>query len=194
MALTVFGALLMLVPDLFVKAAGLVFSPALFLAAWREAPVVAFASPLVSQVAAAGIFGAAFSAVLLLIAGRYVERALGLGVVAAWVAGAYGGACARLLITPASLTPGFSASGGLFAVIGAYLMLYGIPRAMPLNVGGSRPRQIAMLALFWAALQLLFGLAGAGFDLSVQLIEPLGGLAAGAALARPLLAWRYRRA
>ena len=54
--------------------------------------------------------------------------------------------------------------------------------------------QIAALALLWAVLQLLFALAAGGLDWSVQIVEPLAGLAAGTALARPTLAWRYRRA
>ena len=194
-ALTVFGGLMLLIPGVFSALLGLVFSPAAFLATWRSDPLVALLSPLASQFAQVGILAAAFTAVLLLISGRFVEQALGgVGLVALLVAGLYGGALARLALTPGSLTPGLSASGGVFAVIGAYLMLYGVPRSLPLTVAGSRPKQILVLAAIWAALQLAFGLVGGGVDLSVQLVEPLGGLAAGAALARPLLAWRYRRA
>ena len=184
----------MLVPTLFAAFTGLAFSPALFLAGFREKPVL-FLSPLMGQLAQAGIFATIFNAIFLLIAGRFVERAVGgVGVAALFVAGLYAGAVARLLLTPASFTPGFSPSGGLFAIVGAYLMLYGIPRVLPLNLQGSRPVQIAALALFWAVLQLLFALAAGGLDWSVQIVEPLGGLAAGTALARPILAWRYRRA
>jgi membrane associated rhomboid family serine protease len=193
-ALTVFGGLLMLLPSMLQDALTWVFTPALVLASAAEQPLRAAVSPLVSQAAQVGFFGAAFTAVLLLISGRFVERALGWGVAIAWVAGAYGGAAARLLLTPGSIVPGFAASGGLFAVIGAYLMLYGIPRGLPLNIGGGRVAQVATLAGIWSLLQLAFGLASGGIELSVQIIEPLGGLAAGVALARPLLAWRYRRA
>ena len=185
----------MLLPQVAAAALGLVFSPQLALGLWRDAPGVVLAAPLVSQVAAVGIFGAAFNAVLLLIAGRHVERALGgVGVVATFVAGAYAGALARLVLTPGSGVPGLGASGGLFAMIGAYLILYGIPAGLPLNLRGSRLAQIAALALIWGAVQLAFLLAIGGGDLSAGIIEPLGGLAAGVALARPLLAWRYRRA
>ena len=117
-----------------------------------------------------------------------------MGVAAVFVAGAHGGALARLLLTPGSGLPGLGASGGLFAVIGAYLMLYGIPAGLPLNLRGSRATQVAALALIWAAVQLAFLLAVGGGDLSVSIVEPLGGLLAGAALARPLLRWKYRGA
>ena len=172
-----------------------VFSPAMAFGLWQDAPLNVVASPLVSQFAAAGLFGAAFDAIFVLIAGRYVEQALrGLGVAATFVAGAFAGAIARLVLTPGSAVPGFGASGGLFAIVGAYLMLYGIPAGLPLNLRGSRVKQIGVLALIWAGLQFSFLLATRGGDVSIQVVEPLGGLAAGVALARPLLKWRYRRA
>lgn len=185
---------MMVLPPVGFVALSWAFSPALALTAWREAPAIVAASPLVSQVAAASLFGAAFNAVLLLISGRYVERAVGpVGIGVLFVAGAYAGALARLVLTPGSATPGLGANGGLFAIIGAYLMLYGIPAGLPLNLRGSRVAQVGALAAIWAALQLAFILA-AGGDLSVAIVEPLGGLAAGVALARLMLRWRYRKA
>ena len=187
---------MLLLPSLLpVEIADWFFSPAVALSQWQDAPLTVALSPLVSQFAQVGLFSAAFDAILLLVAGRHVERALGpVGVVLTFVAGAYGGALARLLLTPGSATPGFAANGAVFALIGAYLILYGVPRGIPIAVNGSRLRQVVMLALAWAGLQLVFMLATMTFDLSVALIEPLGGLAAGVAVARPLLAWRYRRA
>ena len=190
-----FVALLMLIPSMAMLAVAWCFSPAALVAAWQEGVPAVAVTPLVSQLAQIGLFGAAFDVIFLLVTGRYVEQALGgIGVVATFVAGAYGGALARLLLTPGSGVPGLAGSGSLFALIGAYLMLYGIPRGLPFNLRGSRPVQIAALALIWAVVQLVFMLIAAGGDLSVSIVEPLGGLAAGAALARPLLAWRYRGA
>ena len=98
-----------------------------------------------------------------------------------------------LFSSPGSIVPTAGIDAGLFAAIGAYLMLYGIPAAIPVAKGYSRPVQILGLALLWAALQALFMLVGQ-FELSVSLINPLGGLLVGALIARPLLAWRYRKA
>ncbi|MDB5696374.1 MAG: hypothetical protein JWN21_1917 [Sphingomonas bacterium] len=194
-ALTVFGGLMMLIPSVFAASKEFVYSPAGFLAAVGGDPLVALVSPLVSHLAQIGIFSAAFTAIFLLIAGRFLERAVGgMGIMVLMVAGLYGGALARLLLTPASVTPGFSPSGGLFAIIGAYLMLYGVPRGLPVKANGGRAVQIATIAAIWAALQLVFAVVAGGVDFSVQIIEPLGGLVVGAALARPVLAWRYRRA
>ena len=195
-ALTVFAALLIaLSGDVAETALGFVFSPAMALAMWRGSPIIALLSPLASQLAQLGVFAAAFDGVLLLIAGRYVERALGgVGLLALYGAGSYGGALARLLLTPGSATPGFSASGALFAIVGGYLMLYGVPRGLPVTVGRSRLQQVGALALLWALIQGAFALAGGALDLSVMLVEPLGGLAVGVAVSRPLLAWRWRGA
>ena len=37
-------------------------------------------------------------------------------------------------------------------------------------------------------------LASGGFELSLNVINPLGGLIVGMLVARPLLRWRYRKA
>lgn len=170
------------------------FSPILFLAdGWRDPPT--WLSPIVSQFLLPSIMTVLFNTVLLLIAGRYVEQALGgAGMLLAFIAGAYGGALARLVLTPNSIFFTAGADAGLFALIGAYLSLYGVPKMVPVAPHYSRGAQIAVVAGIWAAVQLAFMLAGGSFELSVSLINPLAGLATGALLARPLLRFRYRRA
>jgi membrane associated rhomboid family serine protease len=163
--------------------------------AWRDDPLRASLSPLASAFLPRDVLSAVFNGVFLLIAGRYVEKALGpVGLGVLFVAGAYAGAVARLLLTPGSPLPSAGLTPELFAVVGAYLMLYGVPQALPVPRHLSRPVQIAILALFWLALQLVFSLAAGGIELSVSIVEPIGGLVAGMLLAKPLLAWRYRKA
>lgn len=185
---------MLLLPSVTMWAVAWCFTPAVVVAGWAVDPLRVALSPLVSQAAQTGLFAAAFDAILLLAAGRYVERVLGpIGVVLVFVAGAYGGALARLVLTPGSIVPGLDANGALFAEAGAYLMLYGIPRGLPARLGQSRIGQVAGLAAVWASIQLAFLLA-AGGDWSTAVVEPLGGLAAGVALARPLLGWKWRGA
>ena len=171
------------------------FAPQSFLAGgWRDKPV-SWLSPLASAFLARDFLSAAFNLVFLLIAGRFVEKAIrpfGLGAI--FVAGAYGGALARLIFTPGSGTPSAGADAVVFAVIGAYFMLYGVPRAITFVRGHARVAQIGILAACWLALQIIFAIIAQSFELSVTIVEPLGGLAAGVALARPLLAWSYRKA
>ena len=54
-------------------------------------------------VSARDFFSLIFNWIFLLIAGRYVEKAIGpIGLGVVFVAGAYGGALARLILTPGS--------------------------------------------------------------------------------------------
>ena len=171
------------------------FTPRIFLAGgWRDQPL-SWLSPLASAFLARDFLSAAFNLVFLLIAGRFVEKALrpvGLGLI--FVAGAYGGALARLVLTPGSLMPSAGADAAVFAVIGAYFMLYGVPHAIPVSRAYSRSAQVGILAAIWMAFQIVFAIIAGGFEVSVTIVEPLGGLAAGVALARPILAWSYRKA
>ena len=193
-AFIIVAAVVQLLPAIGSAALEYSFSPLLFLSGgWRAQPMI-WLSPLISQFLLGSITMAMFNTAIMLIVGRYVEKALGGGgLLAVFVAGAYGGAIARTLVTPASIIPTAGIDAGLFAAIGAYLMLYGIPAAIPVARGYSRSVQILGLALLWATIQAAFMLVGE-FELSVSLINPLGGLLVGALLARPLLAWRYRKA
>ncbi|WP_181814767.1 rhomboid family intramembrane serine protease [Sphingomonas aracearum] len=196
-AFALFVALLLILPTGAAGWAGyFAFLPADILGgALQETPVRAALSPLVSQFLSVGVLGTALNLVFLLIVGRYLEKALGgAGMLALFVAGAYGGALARLLLTPGSLVPTIGCESAILAMIGGYLMLYGLPRAVPVMPGRPRLHQIAAVAAIWTAFQLPFVLLSGAGALSVGLVEPLGGLIAGVALARPLLLWRYRKA
>ena len=70
---------------------------------WTDNPLLALVSPLASAFLPRDVLSAVFNGLFLLIAGRFVERALGpLGLGVVFVAGAYGGALARLVLTPDS--------------------------------------------------------------------------------------------
>ena len=192
-AFIVAAAVVQLLPAVHVAAFGYSFSPLVFVSGGWRVPIL-WLSPLVSQFVLGGITAAMFNTALMLIVGRFVEKALGgWGLIAVFVAGAYGGAIARTALTPNSIFPTAGIDAGFFATVGAYLMLYGIPSGISVARNYSRPVQILGLALLWVALQGMFMLIG-GFELSLSLVNPLGGLLVGALLARPLLAWRYRKA
>lgn len=162
---------------------------------WRAYPLLSFASPLSSAFIPPNLLDVVFNGVFLLIAGRFVERAIGgAGLGAVFLVGIYAGAAARLLLTPGSGMVSAGLSTGLFAVIGAYLMLYGVPQALPVPRHLPRSLQIAILAGYWLVVQLVFSMVGGGLEISASIVGPIGGLIAGMLLARPLLAWHYRRA
>ncbi|MFC3581601.1 rhomboid family intramembrane serine protease [Sphingomonas hylomeconis] len=191
-----FAALVLLAIGWQVAAIQYGFIPRDFLAnGWSDDPIRAWLSPIASVFIPRDLLSAVFDLVLLLITGRFVEKALGpvgLGVVA--LAGTYASAAGRLLLTPGSLVPGAGLDPIFFAMIGCYFMLYGLPRSLPIGVGQARPVRIAMLAGIWFGIQLVFSLVGQNFELSVSYVEPIFALIAGMALARPLLKWQYRRA
>lgn len=193
-AFIIVAAVVQLLPAVHQAAFGYSFSPLLFVSGgWRSEPMI-WLSPFISQFLLGSVTAAMFNTALMLIVGRYVEKALGgAGLILVFVAGAYGGAIARTVLTPGSIIPTTGIDAAFFATIGAYLMLYGIPSGISVARGYSRPVQILGLALLWAAIETLFMLVG-GFEFSLSLVNPLGGLLVGALIARPLLAWRYRKA
>jgi membrane associated rhomboid family serine protease len=152
-------------------------------------------SPLASAFLPYDIVSAIFNGVLLLVAGRFVEKSIGpVGLGILFVAGAYGGALARLALTFSSPMPSGGCAPSLFAMIGAYMTLYGVPQSLPVPRHLSRWAQIGVLAFFWLVVQALFALAAQNFEVSVAIVDPLGGLIVGMLLARPLLALRWRKA
>ncbi len=162
---------------------------------WANNPLLTALSPLASQFVQPDLLSALFNTLFLLIAGRFVERALGpWGLIAIFTLGAYGGALARLVLTWASSVPGIGSAPAVFAIIGAYLALYGVPRSLPIAHDQPRMVQISILAAIWFAIQVAFVLIAGDFEFSQSIVAPLGGFATGALLAQPLLRWRYRRA
>ncbi|MES2988268.1 MAG: rhomboid family intramembrane serine protease, partial [Pseudomonadota bacterium] len=132
-------------------------------------------SPLASAFLPYDVVSAVFNGVLLLIAGRFVEKSVGpVGLGLLFVAGAYGGALARLALTFSSPMPSGGVTPSLFAIVGAYLMLYGVPQALPVPRHLSRWVQIGALALLWLVVQALFAVAAQSFEVSVSIVDPLG--------------------
>ena len=188
--------ILQLAPAVAAALAAFGFAPFLVIAGqWRTDPLHVLTAPLLSQFLLTNILMTLFNAILILVAGRYVEKSIGpVGLIAAFVAGAYGGALARLALTPQSVLVTADANAGLFALAGVYLMLYGVPRIVPVPLRYGRIAQIAALAGFWLLIQAAFMLAAGTFELSLGVINPLGGLVAGVLVARPLLRLRWRKA
>lgn len=163
--------------------------------AWQSDALRFWFSPLASAFIPADPISAIFNLIFLLIAGRYVERAVGpLGLATIFLVACYAGALGRLLFTPQSPIPSAGLDSALFGVIGSYFMLYGVPASLPISRRFGRVGQIAILALIWIGIQLVFALTAGSFDPSTAVVAPVFGLVAGIALAKPMLAWRYRGA
>lgn len=163
--------------------------------AYQADVALALASPLLALFIPSDVIGVAFDLVFLLIAGRFVERAIGpLGLGVLFVVAAYVAAAARLVLTPHSIVPGVGMQPALYAVIAGYFMLYGVPASVPTWRGLGRAGEILSLALIWIGLQVAMAAMTGYLELSIALVAPLAGVLTGIALAKPLLAWRYRGA
>lgn len=128
-----------------------------------------------------------FSLAILVLIGNGLEKLIGArAMVGLYLFAAYPAALAQFVANPASSLPLIGATGPIAALIGAYAMLHVRPRhGVVLNPWV----QAAWLSAAWAAISLGLALAG-GFDWAAN----IGGFVAGVALARPLLAWRWRKA
>lgn len=151
-------------------------------------------TPITATLIHGGLGHLLFNAVMLVYVGRQVERPLGTGgVVALYLVGAYASVAGQWLAGPGSTVPMIGASGAVSALVGAYALLFGESRAKAIGPVPADVVHIAWLAVAWIGVQLLIG-ATTGGDQPVAIAAHIGGFLAGLALARPLLAWRWRNA
>lgn len=151
-------------------------------------------TPLTATLVHGGAGHLVFNLVMLVYCGRLLERTLGPAAIAIlYGVGAYAAAAAQWAFDPASAAPMIGASGAISAIVGAYALLYGERRAKAVGPVPADVVHVAWLAAGWIGLQLLIGAAGMG-GVTVAIGAHIGGFAAGLALGRPLLLWRYRDA
>jgi len=152
-------------------------------------------TPLSATLLHAGAIHIGFNLLMLFYCGREDEVALGpAGVIVLYVVGAYAAAAAQYLAGPHSPVPMIGASGAISALVGAYAMLYGQRRPSRYPPAVARWLHIAWLALAWIAVQLMLGLVSRTQAMPIATAAHIGGFIAGLVLARPMLAWRYRKA
>ncbi len=152
-------------------------------------------TPLSSALLHAGIFHLAMNMLMLGFTGKETERAVGpAGIVVLYVVGAYAAALAQWLPDPMSMTPMIGASGAASAVVGAYSLLFGRSRARAIGPIPAQAVHVLWLAVAWTLVNLLTAFAFLGAGVAVAAAAHIGGFIAGLALAKPLLAWKWRRA
>ncbi|MBW4329332.1 rhomboid family intramembrane serine protease [Stakelama sp. CBK3Z-3] len=152
-------------------------------------------TPLTATFVHAGLLHLGFNMVMLGYTGREAERTLGArGILVLYVFGAYAAAAAQWLSGPHMQAPMIGASGALSAIVGAYSLLYGQSRAKAIGPFPARIVHVLWLALAWTGINLLIGLMSVRAGTPIAAAAHVGGFIAGLALARPLLAWRWRGA
>ena len=156
-------------------------------------------TPLTATLVHAGIIHVAFNLLILLFCGRAVENILGpAALVILFVTGAYAAAAAQYLVGPVEVTPMVGASGAISAIIGAYAILFGRNRVKVEHPTLALWLNALWLAVAWVVLQLLVGFTfyggGSGEGIQIAFAAHIGGFLPGLLLAKPLLAFRFRRA
>ncbi len=152
-------------------------------------------TPLSATLLHGGAIHIGFNLLMLFYCGREDEVAIGpAGVITLYVLGAYAAAAAQYVAGPHSPVPMIGASGAISALVGAYAMLYGQRRPSKYPPSVARWLHIAWLAAAWIVVQLLLELVSQTQAMPIAAAAHIGGFIAGLILARPMLAWRYRKA
>ena len=159
------------------------------------AAIPAWLTPLSSTLVHSGLFHLFFNLLMLVWCGRAVERVIGApSLVLLYVIGAYSAAIAQWAVEPMSVTPTIGASGAISAVIGAFALSFGRPRAFTRSGRLKRMLNAVWLMAAWILIQLAVGYIAGGEGLLLATPAHIGGFLAGLLLQRPLLLWRYRSA
>lgn len=155
----------------------------------------AFLTPLSAALIHAGFIHLGFNMLMLWVCGSASERALGgRGVLILYLLGAYAAAAAQWAMEPMSDIPMIGASGAVSAVVGAYSLLYGQPRTKAIGPLSARTVHVLWLFAAWTIINILIGILSAQAGMPIAAAAHIGGFVVGLALARPLLAWRWKGA
>ncbi len=171
------------------------FIPLRFSAVASGFLIPAWLTPLTATLAHGDAVHIGFNMLMLLYCGRSVEAILGPWPLAVlYGVGAYVAAAGQYVVGPMSPVPMIGASGAISAVLAVYALLFGrndVTRWGPIPAHWVRA---IWLAVAWTGIQWMVSLASGGGGYQIATAAHVGGFLAGLALARPLLAWRYRGA
>jgi membrane associated rhomboid family serine protease len=133
--------------------------------------------------------------VMLVYCGRAVEQVLGAVPLAIlYLVGAVAAAFAQYLVNPTSPVPMIGASGAISAVLAVYALLFSRNEVRAIGPVPAHWVRALWLAVAWTGVQWLLSFATSGGGYQIATAAHVGGFLVGLALARPLLAWRYRHA
>ncbi|HWI89335.1 MAG TPA: rhomboid family intramembrane serine protease [Sphingomicrobium sp.] len=172
------------------------FMPARFSGAVNIVPAVpTFLTPLTATLVHSGPIHLGFNLLIFLWCGAQVERVLGrTGLLMLYLVGAYASALLQWAVNPLAIVPMVGASGAISAVIGAFALSFGRPKAFTSNGRLNRWINVAWLMVAWIVLQVMMGWLAGGQGYLLATPAHIGGFAAGLLLQRPLLLFHYRKA
>ncbi|CAN5293448.1 hypothetical protein BH09PSE3_BH09PSE3_07750 [soil metagenome] len=136
-----------------------------------------------------------FNLIMLVYCGRAVENVLGaLPLAVLYIVGAVAAALAQYLVDPTSPVPMIGASGAISAILAVYALLFSRNEVKPIGPIPAHWVRALWLAVGWTSVQWLLSFATSRGSYQIATAAHVGGFLVGLALARPLLAWRYRNA
>ena len=157
--------------------------------------VPAFLTPLTATLVHSGLVHLGFNLLVFVWCGSQVERVLGkTGLIMLYLVGAYASALLQWLANPVTIVPMVGASGAISAVIGAFALSFGRPKAFTNNLRVNRWINVAWLMVAWVILQVMMSWLAGGQGYLLATPAHIGGFAAGLLLQRPLLLFHYRKA
>jgi membrane associated rhomboid family serine protease len=152
-------------------------------------------TPLSATLVHANLVHLGFNLLIFVWCGTEVERVLGrVGLIVLYLVGAYASALLQWAANPASIVPMVGASGAISAVIGAFALSFGRPKAFTGNATVNRWINVAWLMAAWVVLETMMAWLAGGQGYMLATPAHIGGFAAGLLLQRPLLLWHYRKA
>jgi membrane associated rhomboid family serine protease len=178
------------------------FVPARVTIPWDGTTAPVWLTPLTATLVHGGLLHLAFNVGVLAVAGRRVENVLGAaGLAVLFVLGAYAAAGADWLVNPLGAYPLIGASGAVSAIVGAFAILFGRNRLGALRGRIAIWLNALWLLAVWLAVTLMIVIAASGtargligLPLAIIAAVHAAGFLVGAALANPLLRFRWRNA
>jgi membrane associated rhomboid family serine protease len=157
--------------------------------------VPAWLTPFTTTLVHGDVMHIVFNMIMLVYCGRAVEQVLGaLPLAVLYVVGAVAAAFAQYLVNPTSSVPMIGASGAISAVLAVYALLFSRNEVKAIGPVPAHWVRALWLAAGWTAVQWLLSFATSRGSYQIATAAHVGGFLVGLALARPLLAWRYRTA
>lgn len=157
--------------------------------------VPAFLTPFTTTLVHAGAVHLGFNLLIFLWCGAQIERVLGrTGLIMLYLVGAYTAAMLEWAVNPVSPIPMVGASGAISAIVGAFALSFGRPKAFTSTFRLNRWINVVWLLVAWIVLQLMMGWLADSEGYLLAWPAHIGGFAAGLLLQRPLLLWHYRKA
>jgi membrane associated rhomboid family serine protease len=157
--------------------------------------VPAWLTPFTATFVHGDIVHIGFNLAMLMYCGRAVEKVLGsLPLAILYLVGAVAAAAAQYLVNPQSPVPMIGASGAISAILAVYALLFSRTEVQALGPVPAHWVRALWLAAAWIGVQWLMSYATSRGSYQIATAAHVGGFLVGLALARPLLALRYRSA